>query len=187
MYFCVKLTRYAFLFWLPLYMTEHLGYAKPQAGYASSIYELLGVAGALGAGYASERFGGARFPVGSLMMFGLAGLCFTFPFVSAIGLLPNLIWIALIGVFTFGPDTLMAGVALHDLAPPHSTAAAGGFVNGIGSIGQVVSPFAVAWLSVSYGWPALFSLLAAVVLFGAVALATQWVRLPRAAAGEAVS
>jgi OPA family sugar phosphate sensor protein UhpC-like MFS transporter len=47
MYFCVKLTRYAFLFWLPLYMTEYLNYAKPQAGYASSMYELVGVLGAL--------------------------------------------------------------------------------------------------------------------------------------------
>ncbi len=55
MYFCVKMTRYAFLFWLPLYMTEQLHYAKTQAGYASSLFELIGILGALGAGYLSER------------------------------------------------------------------------------------------------------------------------------------
>src|SRR5262249_26576711 len=111
MYFCVKLTRYAFLFWLPLYMTEYLNYAKPQAGYASSICEVVGVLGALAAGYVSERLGGVRFSVGAMMMFVLALLCVTYPFVSSSGVLFNLAWIGLIGAFTFGPDTLMAAAA----------------------------------------------------------------------------
>jgi sugar phosphate permease len=178
MYFCVKLTRYAFLFWLPLYMTEFLHYAKPQAGYASSVYELIGVTGALGAGYVSQKFRGAKFSVGASMMFGLALLCATYPGVSSMGLTANLIWIALIGIFTFGPDTLMAAAALQDVVPPESTAAAAGFVNGIGSVGQVVSPFAVAYLSSRHGWASLFGALAAVVLLGGLALATQWLRLP---------
>lgn len=179
MYFCVKLTRYAFLFWLPLYMTEHLGYDKPQAGYSSSIYELVGIFGALGAGYVSERMGGVRFSVASVMMVVLAGLCATYPAVSAAGFTSNLVWIGLIGVFTFGPDTLMAAAALQDCVPAESTASAGGFVNGVGSIGQIISPYAVAFLSTRYGWATLFPLLAAVVFFGAVVLATQWVRFPK--------
>jgi OPA family sugar phosphate sensor protein UhpC-like MFS transporter len=179
MYFCVKLTRYAFLFWLPLYMTEYLHYAKPQAGYASSIYDLVGVLGALGAGYVSERFGGARFSVGAVMMVGLAVLVVTYPAVSSVGLLPNLAWIGLIGAFTFGPDTLMAAAAVHDAVPPESVASAGGFVNGVGSMGQVISPLLVAYLSTHFGWAALFSFLAAVVLCGAAALAAQWMRFPK--------
>jgi len=185
MYFCVKLTRYAFLFWLPLYMTEYLHYGKPQAGYASSIYDLVGVLGALGAGYVSERFGGARFSVGAVMMFGLALLVATYPAVSSVGLLPNLAWIGMIGAFTFGPDTLMAAAAVHDAVPPESVASAGGFVNGVGSMGQVISPLLVAYLSTHFGWAALFSFLAAVVLCGAAALATQWIRFPKKV--EAVS
>jgi sugar phosphate permease len=178
MYFCVKMTRYAFLFWLPLYMTEYLKYDKPLAGYASSIYELIGIFGALGAGYVSERMHGARFSVGAVMMFFLALFCSTYPAVSALGLIPNLLWIALIGVFTFGPDTLMAGAALQDTVPPESTAAAGGFVNGIGSAGQVISPWAVAFLSSQFGWDILFGSLAFVVLCGGLALVSQWVRIP---------
>jgi OPA family sugar phosphate sensor protein UhpC-like MFS transporter len=179
MYFCVKLARYAFLFWLPLYMTEYLGYGKPQAGYASSIYELIGVLGAVAAGYISERLGGARFSVGAAFMFGLAVLCVTYPGVSKIGLIPNLAWIALIGIFTFGPDTLIAGAALQDVVPPESTASAAGFMNGVGSAGQVVSPVAVAYMSSHYGWSSLFAMLAAVAVAGGLALATQWIRLPR--------
>jgi len=179
MYFCVKLTRYAFLFWLPLYMTEYLHYAKPQAGYASSIYEVIGVLGALGAGYISERLGGARFSVGAVMMAALAGLVATYPAASSLGLLPNLAWIGLIGAFTFGPDTLMAAAAVHDAVPPESVASAGGFVNGVGSTGQVLSPILVAYLSSHAGWAALFSFLALIVLCGAVALALQWMRFPK--------
>ena len=178
MYFCVKMTRYAFLFWLPLYMTEYLKYDKPLAGYASSVYELIGIFGALGAGYVSERLNGARFSVGAVMMFFLALFCSTYPVVSSMGFLPNLLWIALIGVFTFGPDTLMAGAALQDTVPPESTAAAAGFVNGTGSAGQVISPWAVAYLSSHFGWEVLFGSLAAVVLCGGLALVSQWVRLP---------
>lgn len=179
MYFCVKLTRYAFLFWLPLYMTEHLNYAKPQAGYASSVYELVGVLGGLAAGYISERLNGARYSVGAVMMFGLAFFCATYPAVSAMGFLANIAWIGLIGIFTFGPDTLMAAAALQDVVPPESTGAAAGFVNGIGSIGQIISPYAVALLSSHYGWGSLFTLLSVMVVCGGVALATQWSVMPK--------
>lgn len=187
MYFCVKMTRYAFLFWLPLYMTEYLRYDKPLAGYASSVYELIGILGALGAGYLSERLDGARFSVAALMMVVLALLCATFPAASSSGFLMNLAWIGLIGFFTFGPDTLMASSALQDLVPPESTASAGGFVNGVGSLGQVLSPFLVAQLSQRAGWPALFGVIAIVVLFGAAALATQWIRVVPKSKQEAMS
>jgi sugar phosphate permease len=174
MYFCVKMTRYAFLFWLPLYMTEYLSYAKPQAGYASSVFELIGFLGVLVAGYISERRAGSRFTVAASMLFCLAILCATYPMISKLGLGANLAAIALIGAFTFGPDTLMAAAALQDIVPAEATATAGGFVNGVGSIGQLLSPYVVR-----YGWPALFNLLAAVSLVGAIALASQGMLAPR--------
>ena len=173
MYFCVKLNRYVFLFWLPLYMTEPLSYAKPQAGYASSIYELIGFLGVLGAGYMSERKGRSRFAVACSMMLVLAILCAFYPAVSGLGLIPNLIGIALSGAFTFGPDTLMAAAALQDVVPAESTATAAGFVNGVGSMGQVASPYVVAFLSAQFGWNSLFAFLAGLSLIGALALATQ--------------
>ena len=177
MYFCVKVTRYSFLFWLPLYMTEYLHYEKPLAGYSSSVFELVGILGALGAGYVSERLAGARFAVGAVMMVGLAFLCATYPVVSSLGFIPNLTWIGLIGMFTFGPDTLMAAAALQDVVPPESTASAAGFVNGLGSIGQILSPFAVAWLSSHYGWASLFGMLSIVVFCGGIALSTQCLKI----------
>jgi sugar phosphate permease len=44
-YFCLKLMRYTFLFWLPLYLVERLHYSASRAGYLSSAYELVRFAG----------------------------------------------------------------------------------------------------------------------------------------------
>lgn len=177
MYFFVKMTRYSFLFWLPLYMTERLRYTPLHAGYASSIYELVGFLGVLAAGYASEKGArGARFPVGAVMMAGLAVLCIAYPWLSRSGPSANLAAIALIGAFTFGPDTLMAGSGTQEVVPPEAVGRAAGFVNGVGSAGQVLSPYFVALVSTHWGWDALFFGLGASALLGATALATQWRR-----------
>lgn len=177
MYFCVKMARYSFLFWLPLYMTEQLRYGPVQAGYASSIFELVGFGGVLAAGYASERVTrGARFPVGAVMMAGLAVSCLAYPYLSRYGAGTNLAAIALIGAFTFGPDVLMAGAATQESAPPGMTGRAAGLVNGVGSIGQILSPYLVAGVSTRFGWDALFACLAGSALLGSAALATQWKR-----------
>lgn len=175
MYFFVKMARYSFLFWLPLYMTERLRYSPIEAGYASSIFEVIGFAGVLAAGYLSEHATrGNRFPVGAVMMGGLAILCAVYPWISRIGPTANLAAIALIGAFTFGPDTLMAGSATQEAVPSHATARAAGFVNGVGSAGQVLSPYFVALISNRFGWDALFYSLGAAAILGGAALATQW-------------
>jgi sugar phosphate permease len=174
-YFFVKLTRYSFLFWLPLYMVQRLGYSAGEAGYSSSLYELAGFAGVLLAGYASDRlFGSRRFPVASLMMVGLAAACLMHPALAAAGRWGNLIGIALIGMMTFGPDTLIGGAAVQDAAKPGRTATAAGFVNGVGSTGQLLSPFLVAEISSRYGWDVLFQAFVALALIGAALLALRW-------------
>ncbi len=175
MYFFVKMTRYSFLFWLPLYLTERLRYTPVEAGYASSIFEVIGFLGVLAAGYASEHAtSGRRFPVGAAMMAGLAVLCAAYPWFSRFGIAWNLAAIAMIGGFTFGPDTLMAGSGTQEAVPPEAVARAAGFVNGVGSVGQVLSPYFVALISTRFGWDALFYSLSAAALLGSAALSTQW-------------
>lgn len=177
MYFFVKLTRYAFLFWLPLYMTEALKYSKTDAGYFSSAYELIGFGGVLLAGYVSEQLRNvSRFAVAAVMMFALAIFCISYPYLSSSGPWFNFAAISMIGAFTFGPDTLMAGAGTQEAAPVQLTASAGGFVNGVGSIGQLISPYVVSGLSTWFGWHTLFACLGIAALLGGLALATQWKR-----------
>jgi MFS transporter, OPA family, sugar phosphate sensor protein UhpC len=175
MYFFVKMARYSFLFWLPLYMTERLRFTPSDAGYSASIFEVAGFGGALCAGYASERlFRGSRFAVGAVMMAGLSILCVLYPLLSGQGGWANLLGVGLIGAFTFGPDTLMAGPATQECADPAATARAAGFVNGVGSVGQVISPLLVAGISHRFGWDAVFQTLGALALLGGAILMAHW-------------
>ena len=171
-YFCLKLMRYAFLFWLPLYMVEKLKYDNGEAGYASAAYELIGFAGVPMAGYLSDRVaGGRRFPVGIAMLLLLAIACMFFSQLSVLGRLANLAVIGLVGMLTFGPDTLLVGAASQDATSRAATATAAGLVNGVGSIGQLLSPFLVTGVVNRLGWDGLFQILAGISVFGAAALA----------------
>lgn len=175
MYFFLKFTRYAFLFWLPLYLSEALFYSDQQAGYTSMAYEAFGFFGVLAAGFASDYlFKARRFPISSIMLFGLAIVLFLQPYLSPLGIIPTIISIGLIGFFTFGPDSLMSGAAAMDMGKNHGAALAAGIINGVGSAGQLLSPFAVAYVSQKYGWNALFQLFVVVALIAALLLIVKW-------------
>jgi len=177
MYFFLKMTRYSFLFWLPVYMTEKLGYTVKQAGYTSSVYEFVGFLGVPIAGYASDKlFRSRRFPVGSLMLFGLAIACLVQPQLASFGLLGCAIGIAFIGIMTYGPDALMSAPAAMDMGSQRGAATAAGVINGIGSCGPIFSPVIVAHFAdpERLGWNGLFRLFAVCAVFGGVLLATKW-------------
>jgi OPA family sugar phosphate sensor protein UhpC-like MFS transporter len=77
-------------------------------------------------------------------------------------------------MMTFGPDTLIGGAAVQDSARPEQTATAAGFVNGVGSLGQLLSPFVVAQVTARFGWDILFQTLVVCALCGAALLALRW-------------
>lgn len=176
MYFFLKFTRYAFMWWLPLFMTEALRYTESESGYTSMVYEAAGFGGMLLAGYASDRlFGARRFPVACLMLLGLAAACLFYPHLSGIGRWGNILGIGLIGIMTYGPDSLLTGAAAMDLGSREAAGTAVGFINGMGSIGSALSPLAVAWVSDSrYGWDGVFHLFVAFALISAALTATRW-------------
>jgi OPA family glycerol-3-phosphate transporter-like MFS transporter len=170
-----KVTRYAFLFWLPLYMTEQLGYSPERAGYTAGLFELAGFAGALLAGYLSDKvFGSRRFPVTAIMFWLLAVICLIHPAIAAKGYIVNSLSICLIGVANFGPDTLLQGAASQDVGSGVGAGAMAGFISGFGSIGQLFSPYLVAMVAAQYGWNALFHLFVVVALVGGLLQATLW-------------
>ena len=174
-YFCLKLTRYAFLFWLPVYLTERLGLSAADAGYSSSVYELGGFAGVVLSGYISDKlFASRRFPVGALMMLGLAFACLIPTMAGTLGTGVIIPAIALIGLLSLGPDTLLGGAAVQDSSTRETAATAAGFVNGTGSTGQFLSPFIVAYVVQNHGWDALFIVLFALSLAGGALLTVKW-------------
>ncbi|MBW7991775.1 MAG: MFS transporter [Planctomycetes bacterium] len=181
MYFFTKMGRYAIFFWLPLYMVEHLGYSLSEAGYTSILYEGVGFAGVIAAGYVSDKlFQSRRMPVGALGMWGLAIACFFHPQLAAWSHLGNAIGISLIGFFTYGPDALMSGAAAIDACSPKAAGLAAGVINGVGSLGQMVSGFIVAYIASKLGWDSLFYFFVIIAFIAGSLLAVKWNWIPEA-------
>jgi len=173
MYFFLKITRYSLLFWMPLYLVQRMQYSESQAGYTSSLFELVGFSGALIAGYVSDRLlNGRRYPVGATMLFGLAAALLMHPVFARLGPVAMGCSISLLGILVYGPDLLMSGPASIDAVSPRHAARAAGIVNGVGSLGQLISAYVVAVIVTRFGWDQLFTffLLCAVAAGGLLTL-----------------
>jgi sugar phosphate permease len=158
MYFFLKITRYSLLFWLPLYLVQRMQYSDAWAGYTSSLFELVGFLGTLIAGYVSDRLlNGRRYPVGATMLFLLAGWLVIHPVIGRLGPAAMAFSISVLGILIYGPDLLMAGPASVDAVPSAHAARAAGIVNGIGSLGQLISAYVVALIVTRFGWDQLFT------------------------------
>ena len=169
-----KIIRYSFLYWLPIYMTQKLRYSASEAGYTSSLFELVGFLGAILAGYFSDKFmHSRRLGVAAIMFWGLAFMCWIHPTLAATGHLGAAFGIALIGIMNFGPDTLLQGAASQDVGAKWGVGTASGFISGFGSIGQVFSPYLVAYIADKYGWDRLFYGFVAIAFVGGAILASQ--------------
>lgn len=183
-YFFLTLCRYALMFWLPLYMVSSLKYSLQASGYLSSLYELIGIAGAILAGYISDRFSQSRrAPVAAIMLCGFGIVLLAEPAFTRFGLVGTALAISLAGIFSFGPDTLLSGAGAQDIGEAKAAATASGLVDGIGHLGAVFSPYVVVYVSQRYGWDSLFFVLACAALLGAAALLPIWNLRPPNGAG----
>ncbi|GGW45949.1 MFS transporter [Arenibacter certesii] len=156
-YMILKMIRYAFLFWLPIYLEKALNYGISDAGYMSSVFELIGFFGVILAGYSSDKlFKSNRFSTVSIMMFGLGIACLIHPLLVPYGKFATIISIALIGITTYGPDSLICTAGSMDVGGTKGAAMAAGIINGMGSIGQMFSGFIVMAINLHFGWNNLF-------------------------------
>lgn len=171
-YFFIKLTRYVLLFWLPYFMEaeDGLRFSTSVAAWVPNAFEVGGVIGAVAIGWWSDRrWGGKRLGVGALFLVGLAAALVAYGYAAPRGIALNVVALAVVGFFLFGPDTLLSGAAAQDLGGP-AAATAAGIVNGVGSFGPILGGTLTAHVSKGWGWGALFALLGAGSLLSALAL-----------------
>ena len=195
MYFFLKMTRYTLLFWLPNYLISDLGYRATSAEHMASYFELFGFLGPLVAAYAVERyFSRRRMALGACMLFALAFICLLHPMLAGSGSAGLVLSIVLMGILIHGADILISGMAVLDAVPPELHGRASGFVNAIGSIGQVLSPLLITVYVSHLGWTKLFDLFVffalvagAICAFGAHKEAQFTSRLNRSALETASS
>ena len=81
---------------------------------------------------------------------------------------------------TYGPDTLMSGAAAQDVGSQEGAGTAAGFIDGVGSMGQLFSPYIVALVAERFGWDALFYLFVIFSVIGGGLLAIKWNYNPHA-------
>jgi OPA family sugar phosphate sensor protein UhpC-like MFS transporter len=175
MYFFLKITRYSLLFWLPLYLVQRMQYSVEWAGYTSSLFELVGFLGTLIAGYISDRLlQGRRYPVGATMLFALAGWLLIHPVIGRLGPAAMAVSISVMGILIYGPDLLMAGPASVDAVKSRHTARAAGIVNGVGSLGQLISAYVVAIIVSRFGWDQLFTFFLVCAAAAGTLLTLRW-------------
>ena len=146
-----------------------------EAGYTSSLFELAGFGGALLGGYVSDKLmQSRRLPVAAMMMWGLAIACWLHPWLGDHGRWWGAVGIALIGVMNYGPDTILQGAAAQDIGARWGVGKTSGFINGVSSVGQVISAYLVGTVTQRYGWDPLFYVFVVLAFIGGAVLATRW-------------
>ncbi|MEK7692319.1 MAG: hypothetical protein AAB425_14990, partial [Bdellovibrionota bacterium] len=138
-YFFVKFVRYALWSWAPYLLETKYGMKGNEAGYLSTLFDVGGFLGVIGAGVISDRVFQARHALTSFVFtVAMAGACALAVTLGANSLPVFALSLFLIGVTLFGPDALMSGAGAIEAGSPRTALVAAAVINGIGSFGPVV-------------------------------------------------
>jgi OPA family glycerol-3-phosphate transporter-like MFS transporter len=182
-YFGIKLIRYSLLFWLPYYLHNSAGLDPISSGYTSTAFEIGGLVGCIGFGYAADRLPRARGIAASLGLFGLSASLLLY----TAGALHSIAWhaaaLALIGALLFGPDALISGAAAQDAVSRAEAATAVALVNGLGSVGALFQGVLTVSVRAALGWDGLFRVFVGLAFASALCLSPAWRARPRVETG----
>ncbi|MDQ3439536.1 MAG: MFS transporter [Planctomycetota bacterium] len=180
-YFLLKPTRYAILFWGPKYINSKLGSGMTESGALSAMFELAGPAAALGGGILSDKlFGTRRVPVCVICLLLLGALLVSFNSFPVTRLSLGLSFFA-IGLLLFAPDTLVAGAASVDFGTKRGASTASGVINGMGSIGAILGGTLPGFFNQRWGWGGVFTFLGIMSFVAGLILLPKWNALPKTA------
>ena len=111
--FSLKFVRYAMTMWLPLYLLEHLGYSKLQAGIFSTVFDIGGIIGAPVFGLLLDRYYADRPLLGVILTMALGSLVtLLFIITSSWGMVINLSCLLVAGAANCGPDAILSGMII---------------------------------------------------------------------------
>jgi sugar phosphate permease len=178
-YFLLKPTRYAILFWGPKYLHDRLGTDVTDSSLLSALFELGGPLGIIALGLVSDRLMATRrFPVMIVSLALLAPILFFFD--SLVGAGPWGTGFALfaMGFLLFGPDAIASSVAAIDFGKQRGAGTAAGMVNGLGSLGAIVGGSLPGIVSDRLGWNGVFIGLGVASLLAAAIMVPSWNRVP---------
>ena len=156
--FFVYAVRYVYFDWWPTYLTEERHFELSQATQITSYFELAGAAGALLAGFISDRWlNGKR---NGVCLFYLVSTLLTILFyrqMPVMGYWQESLAVACLGFFIYGPQFLV-GVMAAGISGKEAAASAIGLTGLFGYLSGIVSGYGLGVLVKSYGWDASFQL-----------------------------
>lgn len=179
-YFLLKPTRYMLLLWGPVIVSERL----PQVSNFEAVlipiaFGVTGLSAPIIIGYVSDNlFGSRRVPATVLSLLALmVAMALFIPLTAAGSVWVMVVMLGLIGLFAFGPDSMISGSAAVDFGTRKGAGTATGFTNGCGSIGAVLGGLLPGYV----GTGTLFYGFAGATLLSALVLLPHWNRMPATA------
>ena len=161
--FATTMVRETFNTWNPAYLRD-LGYSMSRAAALSAVFPAVGAFSVLLAGWASDRLG--RDSRALLLALGLAATAVALlvltalPSSSGTGL--PVLMTGAVAFCLLGPYAFLPGAFALDFGGKQAGAVASGLVDGTGYLGGVLAGYAMAKISVAFGWGGVFAALAAV-------------------------
>ncbi len=182
-YFFLKPTRYAMLFWGPLIINDKLGTNIGESALISAAFEAAGPLGVMFAGYASDKwFQSRRMPITVVGLSILAIILFSFNGLTDEGGTGTVVLLLLaMGFFCFGPDAMIVSASAVDFGTKKGAASSAGLINGMGSTGQILGLSLPGIIWSNYGWGVLFNCMGAFVALAVILLLPRWNALPATA------
>jgi len=179
-FFLLDVNRYGFVNWLPAFLDEkELSIGVGDFGFKivmkRCIHPLAGGAGAIIAGWATDKFfKGRRAPVIALLLLllGLASIIFPYLDHSNTGLV--IFIIAMVGFCTYGSHILMVGHAAQDFGKKSGAAGAAGFIDGMGYIGAALTGWGTGSIIKQYGYEVNFVIFGFAAILGAILICVIW-------------
>jgi len=182
-FFLLDVNRYGFVNWLPAYLDDHAEetastfMANFKDVMKRCIHPLAGSAGAILAGWATDRFfGGRRAPVIAALLAILGLFSLMFPYLD-----PHRTWlilfvVAVIGFCTYGPHILMVGHAAQDFGKKEGAAGAAGFIDAMGYVGASLAGWGAGVLidAPRYGHRFTFVVFGSAAIVGALLISIMW-------------
>ena len=134
--------RYGFIDWGPSHLIEVHDTGIGLSALKYAVLPAGGIAGALVAGWATDRyFGSRRAPVACMLLVVLGLCCLVYDRVAHASVPGTVALLVMIGFCLLGPQVLLVGSAPADLARRGTSAAAAGFVNSMGYVGAAIGDF----------------------------------------------
>ncbi|WP_341763516.1 MFS transporter [Candidatus Tisiphia endosymbiont of Beris chalybata] len=170
----VYMVRLGIVFWAPLFLYQLKNISISAVGWQIASYEIVGLAGGIGAGWMSDKmFQGRRGPVGSVFMLALSITLIVFWQLPQEYEILSLISITLAGIFVSGPQVLI-GIATADFTNKQVVGTANGLSGLFGYLGSAIAGICVGWISDSFGWGGVFIFFSLAAFLGAAFFSLTW-------------